>query len=65
VDKATMQTLAVRGESALAGGPASSSGEIAFAVFPPQALFPALLDAPARIVVLWVVCAPLPVHLAL
>jgi hypothetical protein len=65
VDQAAMQTLAVRGESALAGGFAPPGGQIPLALFPPQALLPAFFDAPLRIEVVGVVGPALALHLAL
>jgi hypothetical protein len=65
MDETAMQTLAMGCEFPLAGGFAPSGGQIALAVLPVQALLPALLDAPAFIVVVRVVGAPLAVHLAL
>ena len=60
-----MQTFAVSGQFALAGGFAPSSRQIPLAVLPRQALLAALLDAPALIVVVRVVGAALLVHLTL
>lgn len=45
MDEAAMQTLAMGGEFPLTGGLTSPDGEIPLAVFPFQALLPALLDA--------------------
>jgi hypothetical protein len=65
MDKAAMQTLAMRGKFPLARGLAPPSSEIALAVFPFQALLPVSLDASLFIIVVGVVGTPLPVHLAL
>jgi hypothetical protein len=65
VDQASMQALAVRGQSALAGRFAPPGVQIPLALFPRQALLPALPDASAFIVIVGVVGAPLPVHPAL
>jgi hypothetical protein len=58
MDQVPMQTLAVGGEPALAGGFASPRGEVPLAVFPPQALLSPLLDAPPLVIVLRVVGTP-------
>jgi hypothetical protein len=65
MDEATMQTLAMGREFPLARGLTSPDGEIPLAVFPVEALLPALLDASFFIVVLRIVRTPLPVHLTL
>ena len=65
MDETAMQTLGMGGELALAGGFASPSGQIPLAVFPVQALLPALFDPAPLIVVLRVIGAALTVHLAL
>ena len=48
MDQAAMETFAMGGKSAFAGGLAAPGGQIPLAVFPPQALLPALFDASVR-----------------
>src|ERR1051326_7644951 len=65
MDETPMQTLAMRGQSPLAGGLASPRGKRALSLFPRHALLPPFLGPPARIGVVGVRGAPWAPHLAL
>ena len=60
-----MQTLAVGSELARSFGVLPSGHFIALAFFPPQVTLAMFLDLSFVIVVIWIVGASLPLHLAL
>jgi hypothetical protein len=60
-----MQALAVGCQSPLRMGVLPPCSFVPFTLFPTQTRFAVLLDTPLLIVVLWIISAALPVHLAL
>ena len=60
-----MQALAVGGQSSLRVGVLPPGRFVPLALFPAQASLAVLLDTPLLVVVLWIIGAALPLHLAL